>query len=240
MVTGEDRLVVVTGTSSGLGADIARRLTGEGYRVVGVSRRPVEPSEIGGSYAHLEYDFADTAGIKGLTERIVAEHGWPYGLVNCAAVGADGVLPTMHSSEIERTLAVNLTAPIILTKYLTRGMLDAREGRVVNISSVVASTGYRGLSVYAATKAGLEGFTRSLARDLGRRKITVNCVAPGFMDTEMTSGMGADALATITRRSPLGVLPSPSSVSAMVSHLLGPHGADITGTVMTIDAGNSA
>jgi len=119
-------------------------------------------------------------------------------------------------------------------------MLDARAGRIVNVSSIVASTGYRGLSVYASTKAGLEGFTRSLARDLGRRNITVNSIAPGFMDTEMTAAMGKDALATITRRSPLGRLPGTASVSAMVVHLLGEHGADITGTVLTIDAGNSA
>ena len=230
-------VVVVTGTSSGLGADIARTLIGKGYTVVGVSRRDVK---LGEGYSHFCYDFSDLAGIKQLAGDIVAEHGWPYALVNSAAVGSDGVLPTMHNSEIERTITVNLTAPILFTKYLTRGMLDARAGRIVNVSSIVSSTGYRGLSVYASTKAGLEGFTRSLARDLGRRNITVNAIAPGFMDTEMTRSLGKDALATITRRSPLGRLPDTSSVSAMVVHLLGEHGGDITGTVLTIDAGNSA
>jgi 3-oxoacyl-[acyl-carrier protein] reductase len=230
-------LVVVTGTSSGLGADIARTLMAKGYTVVGVSRREVK---LGEGYTHFCYDFSETAGIKKLADDIIAEHGWPYALVNSAAVGSDGVLPTMHNSEIERTITVNLTAPIMFTKYLTRGMLDARAGRIVNVSSIVASTGYRGLSVYASTKAGLEGFTRSLARDLGRRNITVNAIAPGFMDTEMTASMGKDALQTITRRSPLGRLPGTESVSAMVVHLLGEHGGDITGTVLTIDAGNSA
>ena len=234
------QLVVVTGTSSGLGAEIARELTACGYRVVGISRRDVDPATIGGEYSHIQFDFADAAGIRALTETLIETHGWPYGLVNSAAVGTDGVLPTLHNSQIESTIAVNLTAPIILTKYLSRGMIDARAGRIVNISSIVASTGYRGLAVYAATKAGLEGFTRSLARDLGRRGITVNSVAPGFMETEMTAKMSDKALATITRRSPLGRLPLASSVAAMVTHLMGPAGADITGTVVTIDAGNSA
>ena len=234
------KVVVVTGTSSGLGQQTARLLASEGYTVVGVSRREVDPSDIGETYAHHVFDFADIAEIKSLVDRIVADHGWPYALINCAAVGSDGVLPTMHNSEIERTIAVNLTAPIILTKYLSRGMLDARAGRIVNVTSIVAATGYRGLSVYASTKAGMEGFSRSLARDIGRRGVTVNCVAPGFMETAMTESLGPDALASITRRSALGRLPEASSVSAMISFLLGPAGADISGSVFTVDAGNTA
>lgn len=233
-------VVVVTGTSSGLGLETARLLASEGYSVVGVARRAVDPADVGGEYSHFTFDFAETAGIKLLVDKIVASHGWAYALINSAATGADGVLPTMHNSEIERTIAVNLTAPILLTKYLSRGMLDARAGRIVNVTSVVASTGYRGLSVYASTKAGLEGFTRSLARDLGRRQITVNCVAPGFMHTEMTESLGSDSIDIITRRSPLGRLPEASSVAAAISFLLGPAGADISGAVFTIDAGNSA
>lgn len=231
------KTVVVTGSSSGVGLETATVLLAEGYRVIGVARRVVE---LGANYTHISFDFADTQGIKSLVDGIVAQHGWPYALVNCAAIGTSGVLPTLHNSDIERTIAVNLTAPIELTKYLTRGMLDAREGRVITITSIVASTGYRGLSVYAATKAGLEGFTRSLSRDLGRRGITVNCIAPGYMETGMTSEMDEASLATIVRRSPLGRMPSVSSVASMVGYLLGPAGADITGTVITIDTGNSA
>jgi len=234
------KLVVVTGTSSGLGLETARRLVGDGYEVVGVSRRDVDPGEVGEGYSHVRFDFAELDGIKQLADHLVETHGWPYGLVNSAAVGTDGVLPTMHNTDIERMIAVNLTAPIILTKYLSRGMLDNRAGRIINITSVVANTGYRGLSVYAATKAGLEGFTRSLARDLGRRKITVNSLAPGFMQTEMTASLSPEALSTIVRRSPLNRMPEPSSVASMVSFLLGPAGADITGASFTIDAGNSA
>lgn len=234
------RIVVVTGTSSGLGQEIARRLHADGYTVIGIARREVDAAAIGSRYIHYSFDLGLIDDIAGLVRRIVDEHGWPYGLVNCAAAGSDGVLPTMHTSEIERVIRVNLTAPIVLTKYLVRGMIDARAGRVVNIGSIVASTGYRGLAAYASTKAGLEGFTRSLARDLGRRNVTVNTVAPGFMTTEMTQGLGADALASVMRRSALGRLPEARTVAGMVSLLLGPDGDDITGTVLTVDAGNTA
>lgn len=234
------KYVVVTGTSSGLGMETARLLIAQGYDVIGIARRVVTASMIGEGYRHYSFDFANTDQIQGLASRIVSDHGWPFALVNGAAVGSDGLLLTMHNTEIEKTIAINLTAPILLTKYLSRGMVDAREGRIVNITSVVASTGYRGLSVYAATKAGLEGFTRSLARDIGRRSVTVNCIAPGFMHTEMTRGLGEDALATISRRSALGKLADPASVASAISLLLSEAGADITGTVITVDAGNTA
>lgn len=228
---------VVTGTSSGLGAEIARRLLAAGWTVIGIARRA---ASFDGAYTHVQYDFADLDGIHDLVRNIADTHGWPYALVNSAAVGNDGVLPTMHDTQIAETIRINLTAPILLTKYLSRGMLDRREGRIVNVTSVAASTGYRGLAVYSATKSGLEGFTRSLARDLGRRGITVNAVAPGFMHTEMTQRMEPGALETIARRSPLGRLPDTGSAAAMVQYLLGPEGADITGAVMTVDAGNTA
>lgn len=239
-MSGNGKVVVLTGTSSGLGLETARLLTAQGYSVVGVARREVDAEDVGGAYCHHRYDFAEIDGIKSLADEIVAEHGWPYALINSAAIGTDGLLATMHNSDIERVIAVNLTAPIILTKYLSRGMIDAREGRIINISSVVASTGYRGLSAYASTKAGLEGFTRSLARDLGRRGITVNSVAPGFMPTAMTGSLDEDALATIARRSALGKLPSTSSVASTIAFLLGDAGSDISGSVLTVDAGNTA
>lgn len=230
-------LVVVTGTSSGLGAAIADALVAADYQVLGISRRAVPARE---GYAHRTYDLADLDGIHDLATGIVAEHGVPYALINCAAVGTDGVLPTLHNSDIERTITLNLTSPILLTKYLSRGMLDRRRGRIINITSIVASTGFRGLSVYGAAKAGLEGFTRSLARDLGRRQITVNAIAPGFMHTEMTARVADDQLSSITRRSPLGRLAGPSAVTAAVLMLLGPAGDDITGSVVTVDAGSTA
>ena len=119
-------------------------------------------------------------------------------------------------------------------------MLEQREGRIINISSIVAKTGYRGLSVYGASKAAMEGFSHSLARDVGPRGVTVNCVAPGFVDTEMTASLGEDNLDRIKRRSALGRFPSSDEVAAGIEYLLSPSAAGVTGTTLTIDAGNTA
>jgi 3-oxoacyl-[acyl-carrier protein] reductase len=113
------------------------------------------------------------------------------------------------------------------------------EGRIVNVSSIVASTGFHGLSVYAATKAGLEGFTRSLSREAGKRNITVNCVAPGYMETEMMAGLPSEKLESARRRAPLG-LPRPEHVAAAISYLLRPEASTVTGTILTVDGGSSA
>jgi 3-oxoacyl-[acyl-carrier protein] reductase len=233
-------LVVVTGTSSGLGLATARRLLADGYRVVGIARREVDPATLGPGYAHRCADLADVAAIPELVRAVVAEHGAPYGLVNNAARGSDGLLATMHTSEIRATLDLDLLSPIVLTKYLSRRMASEGRGRIVNVSSIVARTGFRGLSVYAAAKAGLEGFTRSLARDLGRRGVTVNAVAPGFVDTEMTAVLGGGELDRIRARSPLGRFAATDEIAAAVAYLLGPDAAGVTGTVLTVDAGSTA
>ncbi|QTE29866.1 SDR family NAD(P)-dependent oxidoreductase [Pengzhenrongella sicca] len=236
-------LVVITGTSSGLGRAMTIGLAQAGYRVVGISRRDVSAASLAlepGQYTHICFDLADVGGIPELAAGLVAANGAPYALVNNAALGSDGILPTMHNSEIERLIQVNITAPIVLTKYLSRPMLVARRGRVVNVSSIVARTGYRGLSVYAASKAAMEGFTRSLARELGPRNVTVNCIAPGFTETEMTSSLGAVNLERIKKRSALGRFPTPAEVAGGVEYLLSSAGGAVTGTTITIDAGNTA
>ncbi len=236
-------LVIVTGTSSGLGQAIAQRLVSSGYRVVGIARREVSADSLGvdaGSYHHLRYDLGDLDGIGAMVRSIIDEWGPIYGLVNNAAIGTDGLLPTMHNSEIERLTRVNVTSPLILTKYVVRSMLSGRRGRIINVSSIVAKTGYRGLAAYGATKAALEGMTYSLARDIGRRRITVNAVAPGFLATEMTSVLNDDNLKTIQRRSALGRFAELDEVAGTIEFLLSEDGAGITGTVLTVDAGNSA
>lgn len=236
-------LVIVTGTSAGLGAAIARRLISDGMMVVGISRRPVTADSLGvasDDYVHYEYDFADVNGIGALVQNVCNEVARPYGLVNNAALGTDGLLLTMHNSEIERLSTVNVVSPMVLTKYVVRHMVSARRGRVVNISSIVARTGYRGLAPYGATKAALEGFTRSLARDVGKRGVTVNAVAPGFMETDMTSALGAENLLRIRKRSALERFADPAEVAAGVSYLIGPDAAAVTGTVLTIDGGSTA
>lgn len=235
--------VVVTGTTSGLGRAIAIRLASSGYRIVGIARRSVSAEELGtskDSYSHINFDLKDLDGISKMVTNLVKVHGYPYALVNNAALGLDGILPTMHNTDISKLIEVNLLSPIILTKYLIRPMLVQKRGRIVNISSIVAESGYRGLSVYAATKSGIQGFTHSLARDVGARNVTVNCIAPGFMDTEMTASLGVENLARIRRRSPLGRFPTELQVAATVEFLLSEAGDGITGTTLTVDAGNSA
>lgn len=236
-------LVVVTGTSGGLGRAIASSAVADGFRVVGVARRLVDAAAVGagaGQYSHIEFDLGEIERLGDLVGEIVDRFGKPYALVNNAALGTDGLLPTMHNSDIERLIAVNVTSPIVLTKYVVRHMLSARRGRVVNVSSIVARTGYRGLAAYGATKAAMEGFTRSLARDLGPRKVTVNAIAPGFLSTEMTSGLGDQNLERIRKRSALGRFAEVDEVAAAVGYLLSDAGAGVTGSTITVDAGSTA
>jgi 3-oxoacyl-[acyl-carrier protein] reductase len=167
------------------------------------------------------------------------EFGALYGIVNNAAIGLDGVLATMHETEIDNLINVNVTGTIILTKYAVRSMLRKREGRIVNIASIIASTGFNGLSVYGASKSALLGFTRSLARELGKANITVNSVSPGYMETEMTAGIKEADLERIKKRSPLGRLASTKEVARVVSLLLSPEGSGMTGIDIKVDAGST-
>ncbi len=243
------KTVIVTGGSRGLGLGIARALAEEGYGVVAVARKASEAlaeaqaAVAAGGRGALHFVAADLAAIEALpalVHDIRRDFGAIYGLVNNAGLGTEGLLAIMHNSQIEALVRLNTVSPMVLTKYVVRQMMAERTGRIVNVSSIIASTGYSGLAVYGATKASLLGFTRSLAREVGRLDITVNAVAPGFMETEMTAAMGPDQRAQVARRSALRRMPEIADVARAVVFLMGEGGRNITGTVLTVDAGNTA
>ena len=237
--------VLVTGGSRGIGLAIGRRLVGAGYNVIAVARRESDElkaaiAESGGRLHFRACDLAVIDAIPAFAKLVRDEFGTVYGLVNNAGLGTEGLLATMHNSEIEALVRLNVLSPVILTKYIVRHMMADREGRIVNISSIIASTGYNGLSVYGATKAATTGFTRSLAREVGKLGITVNAIAPGFIDTELTQSLGGEGREKIAKRSALRRLPEADDVARMVEYLFSNGGRNITGSVLTIDAGNTA
>jgi 3-oxoacyl-[acyl-carrier protein] reductase len=241
--------VLVTGGSRGIGLAIAQRLAAAGYNVIAVSRREsdglreaVRDLKPGSGGLHFRaFDLSEVDAIPAFVKGLRDEFGAIYGLVNNAGIGTEGLLATMHNSEIEALLRLNVLSPIVLTKYVARQMMaDGAGGRIVNMSSIIANTGYNGLSVYGATKAAASGFTRSLAREVGKLGITVNAIAPGFVDTELTQTLSDDQRKRISGRSALRRLPEADDVARMVEYLLGDGGRNITGSVLTIDAGNTA
>ena len=243
------RNVIVTGASRGLGLAIATALAASGHRVLAVARSESEQLRAvtvaaaqarSGEVQFHAFDLLETAAIAEFVTRLRQQAGPLFGLVNNAGIGTAGVLALMREEEIETLIRLNTLAPVVLTKYVVRSMMSERTGRIVNVSSIVGATGYHALSVYAATKASLLGFTRSLAREVGQLGITVNAVAPGFVDTEMTRELGDRQREQIIRRSALRRLPEPADVAAAVDFLLSDKARNITGTTLTVDAGNTA
>jgi 3-oxoacyl-[acyl-carrier protein] reductase len=243
------RSVIVTGASRGLGLGIATRLAAGGFRVIAIARS--ETAELRAAAAAAEragrgsvhfraFDLANTRAIAELVASLHKEFRPLYGLVNNAGIGTSSVLAIMPDEQIERLTQINVNAPLVLSKYVVRRMMSERTGRIVNISSIVAATGYHGLSVYSATKAALIGFTRSLAREVGPLGVTVNAVAPGFADTEMTRELGEGEREKIMRRSALRRLVDSEDVAGAVEFLLSDQAKNITGTTLTVDAGNTA
>jgi len=243
------RNVIVTGGSRGLGLGIARRLSESGFRAIAIARK--ESGELAeamreaeearaGSMHFASFDLAEIDGIPELVKKLRKEFGPIYGLVNNAGMSIDGVLALLSTHQIEQVVRLNTISPMVLTKYVVRTMMADGGGRVVNISSITAFTGYSGLSVYAATKASLVGFTKSLAREVGRMGVNVNAVAPGFVDTDMTQGMTDEQRQQIERRSALKRLVDVDDVANAVEFLMSDRSKNITGTVLTVDAGNTA
>ncbi|MRR54712.1 MAG: SDR family oxidoreductase [Deltaproteobacteria bacterium] len=241
------RNILVTGGTRGLGFAVVKRLVSDGYHVIATARSISGEMESlmrqdnhPGLVSFYPYDFTDTKDIHDFVKMVVAETGNLYGLVNNAALGYDGVLATMHDSQIEELLKVNVLSPVLLTKYVVRNMILQKSGRIINIASIIANTGFNGLSVYGASKAALVGFTKSLARELGKANITVNSIAPGFLTTGMTRSLQGDKLDAIKRRSPLNRLADVNDVAHAVSFLVSEGASSITGTTITVDAGSTS
>jgi 3-oxoacyl-[acyl-carrier protein] reductase len=243
------RNVIVTGGSRGLGLGIARKLALEEYRVIAIARNETDQLASAiqdaervnrGSIHFVSFDLADIESIAPLVKTLRKDFGPIYGLVNNAGISFDGALSLMPTSKIEQLVRLNTLSPIILTKCVVRSMMAEGTGRIVNIASITGFSGHSGLSVYSATKASLIGFTRSLAREVGRMGVNVNSVAPGFVDTEMTRELNEEQREQIARRSSLRRLTEIDDVANAVEFLLGCKSKNITGTVLTVDAGNTA
>ena len=239
--------VLITGGTRGLGLATCQHLLANGYHVIATGRKMTaglkslaEDHSTCGELSFSPLDLSQTDQIRLFIREVTQEHGPFYGLVNNAAIGHDGVLATMHDSQIEELIRVNVLASILVAKYASRSMLGRRTGRIINVASIIASTGFSGLSVYAATKSSMIGLTKSLSRELGKAGITVNSVSPGYMATDMTAGIDDAKLATITRRSPMNRLAHVDEVAAAIGYLLSDSAASITGTDLKIDAGSTA
>ncbi|PIE39169.1 MAG: 3-oxoacyl-ACP reductase [Gammaproteobacteria bacterium] len=236
------KIALVTGASRGIGKAIAERLMSDGYLVVGTATSASGAEAItanlsSGGGCGMTLNVGDADSVAEVLGAINDKYGVVQVLVNNAGITRDNILMRMKESEWESVIDTNLTALYRVTKACLRGMTKARWGRVVNITSVVGSMGNAGQSNYAATKAGAEGFSRALARELGSRAITVNCVAPGFIDTDMTRELTEDQRAAMQSQIPLGRLGDTAEIASAVSFLCSEEAGYITGETLHVNGG---
>jgi 3-oxoacyl-[acyl-carrier protein] reductase len=238
------RTCLVTGASRGIGAAIADKLAADGHFVVGTATTQEGAARIstrlaaaGARGAGMVLDVSSSASIDALLEAIAESHGVPLILVNNAGITQDNLLMRMKDAEWDKVIDTNLGSIYRLSKAVLRGMTKARWGRIVNVSSVVASMGNGGQTNYAASKAGMEGFSRSLAREIGSRGITVNCVAPGFIDTDMTRELPESNRAKLLEQISLGRLGDAAEVAAVVAFLASESAGYVTGETVHVNGG---
>jgi len=238
------KVALVTGASRGIGRAIAEQLAQDGYTVVGTATSEAGAESIsayleglGNGGCGMKLDVADEDSVSEVVKAIADRFGAPQVLVNNAGITRDNLLMRMKTDEWQDVIDTNLSALYRVSKACLRGMTKARWGRIVNITSVVGSMGNIGQSNYAATKAGAEGFSRALARELGSRSVTVNCVAPGFIDTDMTRELSDDQRELMLGQIPLGRLGAPDEIAALVAFLCSDAAAYITGETVHINGG---
>ena len=238
------RTVIVTGGSKCLGAGIVRSFLESGDRVATCARSTTpevdawaNDSALTDRFFFQKADLADRADSDAFVKAVFDRWHTIDVLVNNAGVARDGILGLFSDDDVDTVIDLNLKGTIHTTRLVSRHMLAQRSGRIVNISSIVGLSGYRGLSVYGATKAALDGFTRALARELGSRGITVNSIAPGYLRTEMSHGLDEEQLGQIVRRTPAGRLGEPEDIARAVQFLVAPENDYITGHVLVLDGG---
>ncbi|MBP8298174.1 MAG: 3-oxoacyl-ACP reductase FabG [Burkholderiales bacterium] len=240
----QGKLAVVTGATRGIGRAIALALGQQGAIVVGTATTDAGAATIGAFLAEagvtgkgVMLNVTDAAATDAALAAIQKEFGDIAILVNNAGITRDTLLLRMKDDDWDAVLDTNLRSVFRLSKAVLRGMMKARFGRIVNVGSVVGSTGNPGQANYVAAKAGLAGFTKALAQEVGSRNITVNCVAPGFIDTDMTRGLAEEHKAKLLERIPLGRLGSPEDVAAAVAYLASERAAYVTGTTLHVNGG---
>ncbi len=239
-----NQIAVVTGAGRGIGRAIALKFANEGADVVVVSRTQENSEKVAAEIRALgrkawafAVDVADAAAVNAAAEKILAETTKVDILVNNAGVTRDGLLMRMSDADWDTVLDTNLKGAFLVTKAFSRAMIKARTGRIINISSVIGLIGNAGQSNYAASKAGLIGFTQSCAREMAGRGITVNAIAPGFIQTDMTSELNEALKAEILKKIPMGALGEAEDIAAAALYLGSPAARYVTGQVLTVDGG---
>ncbi len=238
------RVALVTGASRGIGRAIAETLAGSGHRVIGTATSESGAAAIsdyleaaGTPGTGMALDVTDADAVGALVSEVTSSHGAPLVLVNNAGITRDNLLMRMKADEWDDVISTNLSGLYRLSKACVKGMTRARWGRIVNVTSVVGAMGNAGQSNYAASKAGAGGFSRALARELGARNVTVNCVAPGFIDTDMTRGLSEAQREAMLGQIPLARLGAPEEIAALVGFLCSDAAAYITGETIHINGG---
>jgi 3-oxoacyl-[acyl-carrier protein] reductase len=237
------RIALVTGASRGIGAAIAATLASQGFKVIGTATSEGGAGAIGQALSAFEgskgvkLDVNDAAGVDALIDSIVKEHGGLHVLVNNAGITRDNLSMRMKDEDWDAVIDTNLKAVFRTSRAVMRTMMKQRHGRIINITSVVGASGNPGQANYAAAKAGVAGMTRALARELGSRNITVNCVAPGFIDTDMTKGLSEEQQAALKTQIPLGRLGQPQDIAEAVAFLASDKASYITGTELHVNGG---
>jgi 3-oxoacyl-[acyl-carrier protein] reductase len=239
-----DKVALVTGASRGLGKAIALALAQEGASIAAVARSEDALKEtleairaLGGTAEPFALDVSDETSVEATVEKVAARFGHIDVLVNNAGVTRDGLLMRMKSEDWDTVINTNLKGAFHLTKPVARLMVKQRSGRIINISSVIGLMGNAGQANYAASKAGLIGFSKSVAREFASRNITCNVVCPGFIETDMTKGLGEDLRKKLLDKIPLARLGQPDDVAGVVAFLASPAANYITGQILTVDGG---